>query len=178
MTTTRSLTGLALAAALVAIAPAAAQAATAPASPAAAPVAANPATGQSAGQGTIKWGTYHAPGRRARTHGTLTVSGEDHAVLPVAARGRISGKVYDLTRATSSCGWAVFRLTYRTADGKNLPFRHRSVVDCSYATPKSFTFTQHDLYQAELKVCSGPKASKPSLNCLYEGTWKVLYTSK
>ncbi|MFI6510861.1 hypothetical protein ACIBCT_24925 [Streptosporangium sp. NPDC050855] len=175
MTTTRSLTGLALAAALVAIAPATAQAATAPA---AVPAAADPAAGQSATQGTTRWGTYYAPGRRARTHGSLTVSGEDHAVLPVAANSRISGKVYDLTRNASSCGWAVFRLTYRSADGKNLPFKHRSVIDCSYGTPKSFAFTQHDLYQAELKVCSEPKASKPSLNCLYAGTWKVLYTSK
>ncbi|MEU4836465.1 hypothetical protein, partial [Streptosporangium sp. NPDC023615] len=100
MTTTRSLTGLALAAALVAIAPAAAHAATPAAAPAVIPAAApataqaaaGPAAGQSATRGTVRWGTYHAPGRRARTHGSLTVWGEDHAVLPVAARGRISGK--------------------------------------------------------------------------------------
>ncbi|MEU4537955.1 hypothetical protein AB0G15_24175 [Streptosporangium sp. NPDC023825] len=171
MTIRRLLAGLALATALVSIAPAAAQAATAQAPT-------GPATaGTTAAQGAGPWGTYYAPGRRAKANGSLTVSGEDHADIPAAERGRISGKVYDLTRGPS-CGWAVFRLTYRSADGRNLPFKHRSIVDCSYGTPKPFTFTQRDLYQVELKVCSGAKASKPSLNCLYAGTWKVLYVSK
>ncbi|MFF5112797.1 hypothetical protein [Streptosporangium sp. NPDC000509] len=171
MTISRLLTGLALATALVSIAPATAQAATAPtrSGPAAADATAE--------QGAGPWGTYYAPGRRAKAHGSITVYGEDHADIPAAERGKISGKVYDLTR-DSSCGWAVFRLTYRTPDGKNLPFKHRSVVDCSYGTPKSFSFTQHDLYQVELKVCSERKASKPSLNCLYAGSWKILYVSK
>ncbi|MER5624934.1 hypothetical protein ABT061_28260 [Streptosporangium sp. NPDC002544] len=168
MTITRSLTALALAAALISITPVAAQAATGPTE--------DTTAAQSATQGTIQWGVRYAPGRKAKTHGSLTVTGEDHADIPAAATGRISGKVYDLTKGPS-CGWAVFRLTYRTADG-NLPFKHRSVVDCSYGTPKSFAFTQRDLYQVELKVCSEAKASKPSLNCLYEGTWKVLYVSK
>ncbi|MER5649422.1 hypothetical protein [Streptosporangium sp. NPDC002524] len=171
MKTSRLLAGLALATAIVSIAPATAQAATAQ------PQTGPAATGTTASQGAGPWGTYYAPGRRAKTKGSLTVSGEDHAVIPAAETGRISGKVYDLTRGPS-CGWAVFRLTYRTPDGKNLPFKHRSIVDCSYGTPKSFTFTQHDLYQVELKVCSEAKASKPSLNCLYAGTWKVLYISK
>lgn len=172
MTIIRSLTGLALAAALVSIAPVAAQAATGPAAPG---TTAAPAV-RSDAQDTIHWGNRYAPGRKARTHGSLTVSGEDHADIPAAARGRISGKVYDLTKG-SSCGWAVFRLTYRTSGG-DLPFKHRSVVDCSYGTPKSFSFTQRDLYQVELKVCSEAKASKPSLNCLYAGSWKVLYVSR
>ncbi|WP_329084124.1 MULTISPECIES: hypothetical protein [unclassified Streptosporangium] len=166
MTISRLLTGFAITAALVSIAPATAQAATGPVT-----------AGTTAAQGTGPWGTYYAPGRKAKTNGSLTVSGEDHAVIPAAETGRISGRVYDLTRGPS-CGWAVFRLTYRTPDGKNLPFRHRSIVDCSYGTPKPFTFTQHDLYQVELKVCSEAKASKPSLNCLYAGSWKVLYVSK
>ncbi|MFF3444094.1 hypothetical protein [Streptosporangium sp. NPDC002721] len=174
MTISRLLAGSALATALLAIVPATAQAATAPTST---PATAQAAPGTTATQGAGPWGTYYAPGRRAKTHGSLTVSGEDHADIPAAERGRISGKVYDLTRGPS-CGWAVFRLTYRTADGRNLPFKHRSVVDCSYRTPKSFAFTQRDLYQVELKVCSEAKASKPSLNCLYAGTWKVLYISK
>ncbi|GAA0820125.1 hypothetical protein ACFQVD_00465 [Streptosporangium amethystogenes subsp. fukuiense] len=169
MTITRSLTGLALAAALISITPVAAQAATGPAGE-------GTTAAESATQRTIQWGVKYAPGRKAKTHGSLTVSGEDHADIPAAATSRVSGKVYDLTRG-SSCGWAVFRLTYRTADG-NLPFKHRSVVDCSYGTPKSFTFTQRDLYQLELKVCSEAKAAKPSLNCLYAGTWKVLYVAK
>ncbi|MEU8383825.1 hypothetical protein [Streptosporangium sp. NPDC048865] len=170
MTISRLLAGTALATALLSIVPATAQAATAPATPQA-------AAGTTAAQGAGPWGTYYAPGRKAKANGSLTVSGEDHADIPAAERGRISGKVYDLTRGPS-CGWAVFRLTYRTADGKNLPFKHRSIVDCSYGTPKSFAFTQRDLYQVELKVCSGAKATKPSLNCLYAGTWKVLYVSK
>ncbi|MGW0590388.1 hypothetical protein [Streptosporangium sp. NPDC002607] len=168
MTIARSLTALALAAALISIAPVAAQASTGPTE--------DTTAAQSATQGTIQWGVRYAPGRKAKTHGSLTVTGEDHADIPAAATGRISGKVYDLTKGPS-CGWAVFRLTYRTADG-NLPFKHHSVVDCSYGTPKSFSFTQRDLYEVELKVCSEAKASKPSLNCLYEGTWKVLYVSK
>ncbi|WP_326642428.1 hypothetical protein OG884_04490 [Streptosporangium sp. NBC_01755] len=169
MMTIRSLTGLALAAVLISITPAAAQAATGPAGE-------GTTAARSATQGTIQWSTKYAPGRKAKTHGSLTVSGEDHADIPAAATSRISGKVYDLTKG-SSCGWAVFRLTYRTAGG-NLPFKHHSVVDCSYGTPKSFAFTQRNLYQLELKVCSGAKASKPSVNCLYAGSWKVLYVSK
>src|SRR5689334_169920 len=120
MTISRLLAGTALATALLSIVPATAQAATAPATPQA-------AAGTTAAQGAGPWGTYYAPGRKAKANGSLTVSGEDHADIPAAERGRISGKVYDLTRGPS-CGWAVFRLTYRTADGKNLPFKHRSIV--------------------------------------------------
>ncbi|WP_248964225.1 hypothetical protein [Sphaerisporangium perillae] len=164
MTITRTLTGLAIAAAFVAIAP----------------VAANAATGTSdavtAGSAATTWGSYYAPGKAAKAFGSLKATGEDHADIPTADTVKISGKVYDLTRK-SSCGWAVFRVTYRNASG-DLPFKHRSVLDCSYGTPKNFTFKYHDVYQVELKVCSEPKAAKPSLNCLYAGTWKTLYLSK
>ncbi|GII66737.1 hypothetical protein Skr01_68220 [Sphaerisporangium krabiense] len=166
MTITRTLAGLAATAALVSFAPVAAQAATGPSG---ASTSATAAT-------TVKWGTYYAPGKRAKALGGLVATGEDHADIPTADSVKISGKVTDLTR-TSACGWAVFRVTYRDENG-GLPFRHRSVLDCSYGTPKSFSFSQRDVYQVELKVCSEPKAAKPSLNCLYAGTWKVVYLSK
>ncbi|MEU4575720.1 hypothetical protein ACBI99_43355 [Nonomuraea sp. ATR24] len=121
------------------------------------------------------WGPYQAPGKRAVAAGTLTATGEDHADLPTADAVRISGTVRDNTRG-AACGWAVFRITYRS--GGELPFRHRWARDCSYRTPKHFTISHGDVYQVELKVCAEPKAAKPSLTCLYAGTWKTLYLSK
>ncbi|GAA2903789.1 hypothetical protein GCM10010517_69810 [Streptosporangium fragile] len=159
MTITRPLTGLALAAALLVTAPATAHAST--------------GTAAADGHSAAEWGPYYAPGGKAKVQGTVATYGEDQADIPAAATGRISGRLRDLTRG-SSCGWAVFRITYRTENG-GLPFKHRSVVDCTYGTPKPFSFRQHDLYQVELKVCSGPRAAKPSLTCLYSGTWKSLY---
>lgn len=164
MTIIRPLAGLAIAAALVAIAPAA-QAATAASGTATSEAAARP------------WGPYHAPGHQAKAAGSLTASGEDHADIPAAGTVTVSGKVHDLARKASVCGWAVFRITYRDSSN-NLPFKHRSVRDCSYGTPKPFTFTYHDVYQVELKVCAEGKAAKPSTTCLYAGTWKTLYLSK
>ncbi|MER6949440.1 hypothetical protein ABT294_36055 [Nonomuraea sp. NPDC000554] len=163
MTITRTLTGLAITAALVSIAPAAAQAATT-----------NSGAGQTAAG---PWGPYYAPGNKAKAAGTLTATGEDHADIPAADTVKISGKAYDYTRATSTCGWAVFRITYRDSTN-NLPFKHHSVRACSYRVAKPFSFTYHDVYQVELKVCAEGKAAKPSVNCLYEGTWKTLYLSK
>ncbi|MCC5581985.1 hypothetical protein IMZ11_40925 [Microtetraspora sp. AC03309] len=154
MKITRALAGLALTTAFVALAPLAAQAASA-----------------------TSWGPYYAPGSKAKAVGTLDARGEDHADIPTADIVKISGKVYDLTRSSSTCGWAVFRITYRDAGG-NLPFTHRSFRDCSYGTPLKFSFTRSDVYQVELKVCAEGKAAKPSLNCLYAGTWKTLYLSK
>ncbi|WP_067184912.1 hypothetical protein [Microtetraspora niveoalba] len=154
MMITRALAGLALTTAFLAAAPLAAQAA--PAAP---------------------WGPYSAPGGKAKAVGTLQADGEDHADIPTADVVRISGKVYDQTRSSSTCGWAVFRITYRDADG-GLPFTHRSFRDCSYGTPLPFSFTRRDVYQVELKVCAEGRASKPSLTCLYAGTWKTIYLSK
>jgi hypothetical protein len=164
MTITRTLTGLAVAAAFVSLAPVAAQA------------AAGPSDAVTAATSASQWGAYYAPGHRAKAAGSLSATGEDHADIPTADTVKISGKVTDLTRKSSSCGWAVFRITYRDGSG-NLPFKHRSVIDCSYGTPKYFSFDSHDVYQVELKVCSEGKATKPSLNCLYAGTWKVIYLS-
>ncbi|MEV8636335.1 hypothetical protein AB0395_32245 [Streptosporangium sp. NPDC051023] len=164
MTITRALTGLAMAAALATGALATV-----------APAAANAATGSQETAAT-QWGPYDSPGHGARALGSLAVSGEDHAVIPAAATARISGKLHDLTK-NSACGWVVFRITYRTSGG-NLPFKHHSIRNCSYGTPKPFAFTDRDVYEVEAKVCSEGKAAKPSLNCIYGGAWKIVYVSK
>ncbi|TYB47390.1 hypothetical protein FXF51_58250 [Nonomuraea sp. PA05] len=132
-------------------------------------------TAQTAHAASDTWGPYHAPGKAAKAAGTLTATGEDHADLPTADVVRISGKVQDNTRG-AACGWAVFRITYRS--GNELPNRERWARDCSYGSPKKFSFKHRDVYQVELKVCSEAKAAKPSLTCLYAGTWKTLYLSK
>lgn len=121
----------------------------------------------------IPWGPYSGSGVKAS--GSLTPAGEDHAVLPTADTVKIVGKVTDLDRSKRNCGWVVFRIGYRK--GNNLPSYERYVIDCSYGTAKKFTRIYHDVYQVELKVCSEPKAKKPSLTCYYSGAWKVLYTS-
>ncbi|MET8145477.1 hypothetical protein ABZU32_34690 [Sphaerisporangium sp. NPDC005288] len=161
MRITRTLTGLAIASAFVALAPLAADA--------------EAGSSDAVAAHTRTWGSYYAPSHAAKALGSLTATGEDHADLPVAATVKISGKVTDLTRK-AACGWAVFRITYR--DGTNLPFKEQSVRDCSYGSPKPFSLRYRNVYQVELKVCSERKAAKPSLNCLYAGTWKTLYLSK
>ncbi|MEV7965819.1 hypothetical protein AB0O34_07525 [Sphaerisporangium sp. NPDC088356] len=166
MTITRTLTGLAVAAAFVAIAPTAAQAST----------GTSDAATTASSSSFSGWGTYYAPGRRAKAAGSLSATGEDHEDIPTADTVKISGKVSDLTRG-SSCGLAVFRITYLDDSG-NLPFKHHTVRDCTYGSPKSFSFKYPDVYEVELKVCSEAGSSKPSLNCLYAGTWKVIYLSK
>ncbi|MEU6744036.1 hypothetical protein [Streptosporangium sandarakinum] len=173
MIATRLLTGLALAAAALSAVslPSAAQAAT----PASAVTVAGGT--DSAAAPAVIWGPRYSPGRGAKASGSLRATGEDHADIPAAETVRISGRVQDLTRASATCGLAVFRITYRTSDG-NLPFTHRTVRDCSYGTPKPFTFDHRNVYQVELKVCSEARAAQPSLNCLYSGTWKVLYLSR
>jgi hypothetical protein len=134
-------------------------------------------TAQAATTGTgAGWGPYYAPGHLAKAAGTLTAEGEDHDVLATADVVRVSGKVYDYARSPATCGWAVFRIAYRK--GNNLPNKLHAVRDCSYRTPKHFSFERRDVHQVEFKVCSEAKAAKPSLNCLYSGTWKTLYLSK
>lgn len=121
------------------------------------------------------WGPYSAPGGGARASGTIKATGEDHEVLPTADSVRITGRITDRTRSRKSCGWAVFRITYRK--GNNLPFYERVVRDCSYGSPLRFTRVYSDVYQVDLKVCSEPYAAKPSLVCLSAGSWKILYIS-
>jgi len=168
MSLPRSAAALALAATatLLAIGPAA-HAATEP--------AAGTATETAAGS-AASWGPYYAPGKKAKATGFLTAKGEAHDAPPTADAVKITGKLHDRTLSPAKCGWAVFRITYR--DGNQLPFKHHYVRDCTYRTPKSFSFTYHDVYQVELKVCAEGKAAKPSLVCLYAGTWKTLYLSK
>ncbi|ETK34650.1 hypothetical protein [Microbispora sp. ATCC PTA-5024] len=159
MTTARVLAGIAVAAALVTIAPAAAQAS-----------AGSPAAASAAPK---SWGPAYAPGKAAKASGTIAVTGLS-GTIPAVGTAHVTGKVYDRTKG-SSCGWAVFRVTYRKADG-NLPFIHKAYRTCNATKPKSFSFTYPNTYEVELKVCS-EATSKPSLNCLYAGTWKVLYVS-
>ncbi|MFG1945645.1 hypothetical protein [Nonomuraea sp. NPDC048826] len=170
MSLSRPVAALALAAgALLVIAP------TAQAATVAAPTG-TVSAGTEAGAATAFWGPRYAPGKKAKALGTLTAKGEDHADLPTADTVKITGKVYDHAASSKVCGWAVFRITYRA--GNQLPFKHRSIRDCTYRTAKNFSFTYRDVYQVELKVCSEGKRSKPSDVCLYAGTWKTLYLSK
>ncbi|GAA3471202.1 hypothetical protein [Nonomuraea roseola] len=129
-----------------------------------------PATG-----GELNWGPRYAPGKRAVAKGTLTSSGLNKAHIPATSTVAVKGRVTDLTKGPG-CGWAVFRISYRTNDG-NVPFKHRSYLDCSRGTPRAFAFTDRNVALVELKVCSEGRASKPSDVCLYAGTWKILYSS-
>ncbi|MER5325870.1 hypothetical protein [Streptosporangium roseum] len=161
----QSLVVLALVAGSVAVIPAGAQAVTgAPAS----------ATAQRQAASWKLWGPHSAPGKKATAQGRLRAIGIDPDLVQPVGTVQVRGKVTDRTLDDSGCAWAVFRITYRTGDG-NLPFTHRSFRDCTASTPKSFRFSHRDVYQVELKVCSHRKATKPTLNCLYGGTWKVLY---
>ncbi|MEW9527485.1 hypothetical protein [Microbispora sp. NPDC049125] len=160
------LTGLAVTAAIVSAAPVPAQAATgAPTS----------VTGASA-SATRLWGPYYAPGKKAKASGTIKVTNLNTSSIPVVGTALVTGKVRDYTKSSSVCGWAVFRVTYRKSDG-SLPFTHKSYRTCGVTTPKSISFSFPHTYEVELKVCSEHKAAKPSLVCLYGGTWKVLYVS-
>ncbi|MEU8247835.1 hypothetical protein [Nonomuraea sp. NPDC048916] len=121
------------------------------------------------------WGPKYAPGQRAVAKGSLTSSGLNKQTIPNTSTVKVKGKVTDLTRG-SGCGWAVFRVTYRKSDG-SVPFKHRSYLDCSYGTPKPFSFTDRNVALVELKVCNERRASEPSNVCLYAGTWKVLHSN-
>nr|BFE79366.1 hypothetical protein GCM10020093_019670 [Planobispora longispora] len=91
-----------------------------------------------------------------------------------AARITVTGTVTDLTRKPA-CGWALFRLSVKAPGGK-VAIKHRNYRTCSYDKPRKFTFSHTNVYEVEFKICSEAKAAKPSLNCLYSGTWKPLYT--
>lgn len=164
-TLARVLAVLALAAGSVAVIPAAAQAVTgAPAS----------ATAQGPAASWKSWGPHSAPGKKATAQGRLRAIGIDPDLVQPVGTVQVSGKVTDRTPDDSGCAWAVFRITYRTGDG-NLPFTHKYFRNCTASASKSFTFSHRNVYQVELKVCSHGKARKPTLNCLYGGTWKLLY---
>jgi hypothetical protein len=147
----------------------AAQAAT----PSAAPTGVAHVTGAPHG-----WGPLYTPGaKRARAQGSVTATGEDHKVIPAAATLKVSGRIYDLTRSSSTCGWAVFEIAVVTPTGNNLTLKQHSVRTCDHRKPKPFTFTYRNVYQVEVKVCAEGNASGPSIQCTAGGTWKILYLS-
>ncbi|MEV4455197.1 hypothetical protein ACWEQG_14485 [Microbispora sp. NPDC004025] len=154
MTLTRSLAGITLAAGILALAPLA----TATAAQA---TAAKP------------WGPYYAAGSKAKTSGSLTAAAKADRSLP-APYVKVAGSVTSLNRKASTCGWALFRVSY--FDAANKPhLAYRNYRTCSYGAKKQFAFTVKNVGEVELKVCSEAKAAKPSLNCQYAGTWKTLY---
>ncbi|MFC4056967.1 hypothetical protein ACFOWE_01585 [Planomonospora corallina] len=166
MNTARTLAGISLAGivGITVLAPATAHAATGPdAQETRSAQAAAPA----------KWGPHHAPGRRARASGSLTATPKDDPGAP-APRVTVTGSVTDLTRGPA-CGWAVFRVSVKETGG-DVSLKHRSYRTCSYGKPVKFSFTHAGVYEVELKVCAEARASKPSVGCLYAGTWKPLYT--
>jgi hypothetical protein len=121
------------------------------------------------------WGPYFAPGGKAKAVGKLRITGVDrHAVIPVGT-ATVSGKVSDLSPG-SSCGLAVFRITYQKADG-SLPFKHRAYWACK-GKVRNFRFTDRKVNEVELKVCGEGRAAKPSATCLYAGAWKILYVGR
>ncbi|GAA2386238.1 hypothetical protein GCM10010404_48930 [Nonomuraea africana] len=125
--------------------------------------------------GGSSWGPTYAPGKKSVAKGTLTSSALNRTHLPATSTVAVKGRITDLTSGPS-CGWAVFRISYRTKDG-NVPFKHRSYLDCSKGTPRAFSFTDRDVALVELKVCGEGRAAEPSNVCLYAGTWKTLYSS-
>lgn len=118
----------------------------------------------------------YSSGKKARSKGTLSASAVTTDTIPPVATVKVSGKTYDYTK-NATCGYSVFRVTYLKADG-SLPFKHRTFRNCSYNTGKSFTFTDKRVYLVELKVCSEAKHTNPSINCLYAGAWKILYSTQ
>ncbi|TMR21861.1 hypothetical protein ETD86_13795 [Nonomuraea turkmeniaca] len=148
--------------------------------PAASAAAASDAGSPQARPGTAgpAWGPYYSPGaKRAKALGRITATGEDHEVIPSAATLTVSGKVTDLTRA-STCGWAVFGIATVNSAGNKVTWKQRHVRTCAYRTPKTFSFTYHRVYQVDLKVCAEGRAAGPSIQCTAGNpAWKTLYIS-
>lgn len=167
MNATRTFAGIALIAGALALAPiTAANAATAAPSAGAAAVSAETAPAKN-------WGVYYAPGKRAKAYGTIWAAPKSDPSAPTSLV-KVRGKIVDSTLKGNGCGWAVFRVSYD--DGKGgAPHTHRTFTTCRYGKAQKFAFDFKNVYQVELKVCSEPKAAKPSLNCLYAGSWKSLY---
>ncbi|MEU7909662.1 hypothetical protein [Microbispora bryophytorum] len=154
MTLTRSLAGITIAAGILALAPLAT------------------ATAAQASSST-SWGPYYAAGSKAKVSGSLKAAAKDDPSLP-APYVKVAGSVTSLTHKASTCGWALFRVSY--FDAANKPhLAYRNYRTCSYGAKKKFAFTAKNVGEVELKTCSERKAAKPSLNCQYAGTWKTLY---
>jgi hypothetical protein len=170
MNTARVLAGLSIAG-LAVLAPTTAHAATGPTT--------GPTTGTADARAAqaaapTQWGPRYAGGRKAKAAGSLTATAKDDPSKP-ADRVTVTGRVTDLTGGSSTCGWAVFRISVADADG-GVSLKQRHYRACTHGKPLKFAFSHKNVYQVELKVCAEAKASKPSLNCLYAGTWKPLYT--
>ncbi|MEV7801611.1 hypothetical protein AB0O28_01530 [Microbispora sp. NPDC088329] len=154
MTLTRSLAGITLAAGILALAPL--------------------ATATAAQADTAKpFGPYYAAGSKAKVSGSLTAAAKDDPSRP-APYVKVAGSVTSLTQKASTCGWALFRVSY--FDAANKPhLAYRNYRTCSYGAKTKFAFTVRNVGEVELKTCSETKAAKPSLTCQYAGTWKTLY---
>ncbi|MEN3537917.1 hypothetical protein AAH991_22575 [Microbispora sp. ZYX-F-249] len=154
MTLTRSLAGLTLAAGILALAPLA----TATAAQA---TAAKP------------WGPYYAAGSKAKASGSLTAAAKADRSAP-APYVKVGGSVTSLNRKASTCGWALFRVSY--FDAANQPHLvYRNYRACSYKAKMQFAFTVKNVAEVDFKVCSEAKAAKPSVDCQVSGAWKTIY---
>ncbi|MFI7446666.1 hypothetical protein ACIBQX_04125 [Nonomuraea sp. NPDC049714] len=132
-----------------------------------------------AAAGPPAWGPYYSPGaKRAKTLGTIVATGEDHEVIPSAATLTVSGTISDLTRASSTCGWAVFNIATVNPAGNKVTWKRHHARTCAYSKPRTFSFTNHRVYQVELKVCAERRASEPSIQCTAGNpAWKTIYLS-
>ncbi|MGI5284366.1 hypothetical protein ACQEVF_13625 [Nonomuraea polychroma] len=127
----------------------------------------------------LPWGPYYSPGaRQAKALGTITATGENHADIPSAATITVSGKVSDLTRSRATCGWAVLNIATVNTAGNKVTWKQHHVRTCAYRTPKTFSFTDHRVYQVDLKVCVEGRAAEPSIQCTAGNpAWKTIYLS-
>ncbi|WP_433434871.1 hypothetical protein [Nonomuraea sp. CA-141351] len=125
------------------------------------------------------WGPFYSPSaRRARAAGMVTATGEDHEVIPSAARLTVSGTVADLTRSLSTCGWAVFGIATVTPDGNNVTWQRHHVRTCTYRIPRRFSFSYHRVFKVEMKVCAEGPGPEPSIQCTAGNpAWTNIYVS-
>ncbi|WP_433499107.1 hypothetical protein ACQP1K_01750 [Sphaerimonospora sp. CA-214678] len=169
--TTRPLAGIAFAAAgILALAPMTAASAGASTTATSAATATATTTGTTANG---KWGPYYARGTKAKANGKLTAAPKADPSLPNPLV-KVTGSVVSLSRTPSTCGWAVFRISYFDSAGRPR-LAYRNYRTCSYGKTKKFAFSAKKVGEVEVKVCSERKAAKPSPDCRYAGTWKSLY---
>ncbi|MBF8186406.1 hypothetical protein ITP53_11740 [Nonomuraea sp. K274] len=99
-------------------------------------------------------------------------------MIPSAATLTVSGTISDLTRASSTCGWAVFNIATVNPAGNKVTWKRHHARTRAHRTPKKFSFTNHRVYQVELKVCAERRAGEPSIQCTAGNpAWKTIYLS-